>query len=108
MDSCSVLHIIHMSEASQQQSNRHCGSLRSHNFDPQIRVGGRTPVVFLAMSGGAGLVVGLSTCMGPIIQLLSACGQVGPELEIPGYGCEDHFLEQDTIEHSWECVLVRA
>ena len=36
------------------------------------------------------------------------CGQVGPELEIPGYGCEDHFLEQDTIEHSWECVLVRC
>ena len=36
------------------------------------------------------------------------CQQVGPELEIPGYGCEDHFLEQDTIEHSWECVAVRA
>lgn len=35
-------------------------------------------------------------------------GQVGPELEIPGYGCEDHFLEQDTIEHSWECVGVRS
>lgn len=30
--------------------------------------------------------------------------QVGPELEIPGYGCEDHFLEQDTVEHSWECL----
>ena len=29
---------------------------------------------------------------------------MGPELEIPGYGCEDHFLEHDTIEHSWECV----
>ena len=29
---------------------------------------------------------------------------VGPELEIPGYGCEDHFLEVDTIEHSWECL----
>lgn len=27
--------------------------------------------------------------------------QVGPELEIPGYGCEDHFAEQDTVEHSW-------
>lgn len=27
--------------------------------------------------------------------------QVGPELEVPGYGCEDHFLEQDTVEHSW-------
>lgn len=32
--------------------------------------------------------------------------QVGPELEVPGYGCEDHFLEQDTIEHSWECIAV--
>ena len=27
--------------------------------------------------------------------------QVGPELEIPGYGCEDHFTEHDTVEHSW-------
>lgn len=27
--------------------------------------------------------------------------QVGPELEIPGYGCEDHFIEHDTVEHSW-------
>lgn len=30
--------------------------------------------------------------------------RVGPELELPGYGCEDHFLELDTIEHSWECL----
>lgn len=30
--------------------------------------------------------------------------RVGPELEIPGYGCEDHFLEVDTVEHSWECL----
>jgi hypothetical protein len=38
------------------------------------------------------------------------CGhpQVGPELEIPGYGCEDHFLELDTIEHSWECLAVHT
>ena len=27
--------------------------------------------------------------------------QVGPELEIPGYGCEDHFMEHDTVDHSW-------
>jgi NAD+ synthase (glutamine-hydrolysing) len=26
--------------------------------------------------------------------------RLGPELEIPGYGCEDHFLELDTINHS--------
>ena len=25
-------------------------------------------------------------------------------MEIPGYGCEDHFNEQDTVEHSWECI----
>lgn len=26
--------------------------------------------------------------------------RVGPELEICGYGCEDHFLELDTCTHS--------
>ncbi|KAI8470126.1 MAG: glutamine-dependent NAD(+) synthetase with GAT domain-containing protein [Monoraphidium minutum] len=30
--------------------------------------------------------------------------RVGPELEVPGYGCEDHFLELDTVEHSWEAL----
>ncbi|OAE27153.1 hypothetical protein AXG93_4666s1240 [Marchantia polymorpha subsp. ruderalis] len=30
--------------------------------------------------------------------------RVGPELEICGYGCEDHFLELDTCTHSWECL----
>jgi len=30
--------------------------------------------------------------------------RLGPELEIPGYGCEDHFLELDTVEHSWQCL----
>lgn len=28
--------------------------------------------------------------------------RVGPELEIPGYGCLDHFLENDTYLQSWE------
>lgn len=28
--------------------------------------------------------------------------RVGPELEIPGYGCLDHFIENDTYLHSWE------
>lgn len=28
----------------------------------------------------------------------------GPELEVPAYGCEDHFQELDTVEHSWECI----
>ncbi len=34
--------------------------------------------------------------------------RLGPELEITGYSCEDHFLEQDTLRHSWEalaCIL---
>ena len=34
--------------------------------------------------------------------------RLGPELEIPGYGCNDHFLESDTLLHSWEvlaCIM---
>mmetsp|Transcript_33983 Transcript_33983/g.82190 ORF Transcript_33983/g.82190 Transcript_33983/m.82190 type:complete len:741 (+) Transcript_33983:63-2285(+) len=31
----------------------------------------------------------------------SASYRLGPELEICGYGCEDHFLENDTFDHSW-------
>ena len=30
--------------------------------------------------------------------------RTGPELEITGYGCLDHFLESDTYLHSWEMV----
>lgn len=30
--------------------------------------------------------------------------RVGPELEITGYGCLDHFLESDTFMHSWEML----
>ncbi|KAL8731372.1 MAG: hypothetical protein Q9166_003464 [cf. Caloplaca sp. 2 TL-2023] len=30
--------------------------------------------------------------------------RVGPELEITGYGCLDHFLEGDTFLHSWEAL----
>ena len=30
--------------------------------------------------------------------------RLGPELEIPGYGCQDAFLEGDTLRHSWECL----
>lgn len=30
--------------------------------------------------------------------------RLGPELETCGYGCEDHFLELDTFEHSWESL----
>ncbi len=31
--------------------------------------------------------------------------RLGPELEICGYGCEDHFLELDTIDHSWQSLV---
>lgn len=34
-----------------------------------------------------------------------AAYRVGPELEIPGYGCADHFYEGDTILHSFEVIL---
>ncbi|QDZ17495.1 glutamine-dependent NAD(+) synthetase [Chloropicon primus] len=30
--------------------------------------------------------------------------RIGPELELSGYGCEDHFLEPDTVEHCWEAL----
>jgi len=31
--------------------------------------------------------------------------RLGPELEICGYGCEDHFFEQDTFAHCWESLV---
>jgi NAD+ synthase (glutamine-hydrolysing) len=30
--------------------------------------------------------------------------RTGPELEICGYSCEDHFYESDTRTHSWEVL----
>ncbi|KAH6693982.1 carbon-nitrogen hydrolase [Plectosphaerella plurivora] len=41
------------------------------------------------------------------IQKAKAAGarlRVGPELEITGYGCLDHFLEQDLYLHCWESL----
>jgi len=35
---------------------------------------------------------------------LGATYRLGPELEIPGYGCEDHFFELDTVNHSWQVL----
>ena len=29
----------------------------------------------------------------------------GPELEVPGYSCQDHFHESDTLLHCWEVLL---
>lgn len=33
-----------------------------------------------------------------------AAYRLGPELEICGYTCEDHFQEPDTVRHSWEMI----
>ena len=30
--------------------------------------------------------------------------RVGPELEVTGYGCEDHFFEMDTCDHAMESL----
>jgi NAD+ synthase (glutamine-hydrolysing) len=35
---------------------------------------------------------------------LGATYRLGPELEMTGYGCEDHFLESDTFAHCWESL----
>ncbi|KAJ3658260.1 hypothetical protein Zmor_010011 [Zophobas morio] len=36
---------------------------------------------------------------------LGATFRTGPELEICGYSCEDHFYESDTFLHCWEVLL---
>jgi NAD+ synthase (glutamine-hydrolysing) len=52
---------------------------------------------------------------GNLERILDSCQQakqagatyrLGPELEICGYGCEDHFLEPDTIDHSWQSLVI--
>jgi len=35
---------------------------------------------------------------------MGASYRVGPELEVCGYSCEDHFFEPDTTAHSWEMI----
>ena len=35
---------------------------------------------------------------------LGATYRLGPELEVSGYGCEDHFFELDTVRHSWDTI----
>lgn len=51
---------------------------------------------------------------GNLARIVESCRQakargatyrLGPELEVPGYGCEDHFLESDTLLHSWESLV---
>ncbi|XP_046803487.1 glutamine-dependent NAD(+) synthetase [Lucilia cuprina] len=36
---------------------------------------------------------------------MGASYRTGPELEVCGYSCEDHFREPDTFLHSWEVLL---
>ncbi|XP_058827612.1 glutamine-dependent NAD(+) synthetase isoform X1 [Topomyia yanbarensis] len=36
---------------------------------------------------------------------MGASYRTGPELEVCGYSCEDHFHESDTFLHSWEILL---
>ncbi|XP_077297866.1 NAD synthetase [Arctopsyche grandis] len=36
---------------------------------------------------------------------LGATYRTGPELEVCGYSCEDHFHEPDTFLHSWQVLL---
>lgn len=30
--------------------------------------------------------------------------RLGPEVEISGYSCDDHYNEQDTVDHCWEVL----
>jgi len=57
-----------------------------------------------------GLLPGCGPCallwLPTILLLCGWSSQVGPELEVCGYGCEDHFYELDTVEHSWEVLTV--
>ena len=39
-----------------------------------------------------------------VLQASGAKYRLGPELELTGYGCEDHFLEADTTLHAWDSV----
>ena len=36
---------------------------------------------------------------------MGASYRLGPELEVCGYNCEDHFFEADTMKHSWEMLI---
>jgi NAD+ synthase (glutamine-hydrolysing) len=67
-------------------------------------------------------VVRVSTCAlnqwaldfdGNLSRVISSCVsartsgarfRTGPELELTGYGCEDHFFESDTTHHAWESL----
>ena len=44
----------------------------------------------------------MSNIKASIVQAKAAGAAIrlGPELEVTGYGCEDHFLELDTVTHA--------
>jgi NAD+ synthase (glutamine-hydrolysing) len=82
--------------------------------------------VYQTMTGpnGTASLVTVATCNlnqwaldfnGNLERIFQSCQQakakgavyrLGPELEISGYGCEDHFLEQDTFAHCWESLAI--
>eukprot|EP00545_Synedropsis_sp_CCMP1620_P004780 CAMPEP_0119008702 /NCGR_PEP_ID=MMETSP1176-20130426/3874_1 /TAXON_ID=265551 /ORGANISM="Synedropsis recta cf, Strain CCMP1620" /LENGTH=806 /DNA_ID=CAMNT_0006961087 /DNA_START=218 /DNA_END=2638 /DNA_ORIENTATION=+ len=45
----------------------------------------------------------LQSCV--IAKQKGATYRLGPELEICGYGAEDHFYESDTLQHCWESLV---
>jgi NAD+ synthase (glutamine-hydrolysing) len=72
---------------------------------------------------GSGSLITVATCTlnqwaldfdGNVDRIAESCDQakragatyrLGPELEVSGYGCEDHFLEADTFAHCWESLV---
>ena len=75
------------------------------------------PLIFY-IHGGAFILGSPRTHRAPLAHLAAHAGlrailpryRLGPELELSGYGCEDAFLEGDTLRHSWEALaeLLRA
>lgn len=72
---------------------------------------------------GSGSLITVATCTlnqwaldfdGNVQRTLKSCElakqagatyRLGPELELSGYGCEDHFFEADTFAHCWESLV---
>jgi NAD+ synthase (glutamine-hydrolysing) len=101
----------------------------SHNPNPRKNYEGHInkSIDTISMAGididGSGSLVTVATCNlnqwaldfdGNMERILQSCQEakqkgatyrLGPELELSGYGCEDHFLEQDTFAHCWESLV---
>lgn len=39
------------------------------------------------------------------VKKLGGYYRMGPELEVPGYSCDDHFYESDTTGHCWQTIV---